>query len=122
VPAPPVRGAPAPASPSGAFEPTDFANIPIPSGAKPLDDPKINGAITIRSWEVLGRTPQQLLDFYTQQLPPAGWQVSQAPAPAGQTVWAGQWARPHQQLQVTATALDQLTSYRTQLDLQLTAY
>ena len=122
IPAPPVRGEPQPASPSGAFEPTEFANIPVPSGAKPLGEPQVHGTLTLRSWEVVGRTPKQLLDFYNEQLPAAGWKVLQPPAPAGPVVMTGQWTKPKQQLQATATSLDSQTSYRTQLDLQVQVY
>lgn len=122
IPAPPVRGEAQPASPSGAFEPSELANIPVPSGAKPLGEPQVHGTLTLRSWEVVGRTPQQLLDFYNQQLPAAGWKVLQPPAPAGPVVMTGQWTKPKQQLQATATSLDNQTSYRTQLDLQVQVY
>jgi hypothetical protein len=34
----------------------------------------------------------------------------------------GQWTKPKQQLQATATSLDSQASYRTQLDLQVQVY
>jgi hypothetical protein len=102
----------------GGFTSGTFGDLPVPGGSQPVNAPQETGSGTLRSWKVTGKTPAQVLDFYSQQLPGAGWAVANGPGPSGATDWAGEWARGDEVLRVTASPFNG-DAHVTQLNLQL---
>lgn len=51
----------------------DFGAIPVPTGARPTGGPATEDQVQTQSYEVTAATPQSLLDYYAEELPPLGW-------------------------------------------------
>jgi hypothetical protein len=111
-----------PAQPGQGFQSGAFAGLPLPGGSQPVNAPQETHQGTLRSWKVTGVTPEQVLQFYAEQLPPEGWTVAEGPGASGATDWAGTRAKADQVLRVTASPFegDAGQSHVSQLNLQLT--
>jgi hypothetical protein len=105
--------------PGTALAPGDFANLPKPGSARPVDDPtETKNAIT-QSFMVTGMGPLGVIGYYAQLLPADGWLPVRVER-VGPSTMRSYWRRDDERLEVTAFAEDGVTSNGpTQLDLLL---
>ncbi|MBW3662781.1 MAG: hypothetical protein KY469_06750 [Actinobacteria bacterium] len=76
---------------------SEFEQLPVAPGSQAvgpdMETEAAEGAVT-RSYEVAGRTPQQVLEFYERELDSRGWVPRVAPTQAGARAWQGEWTHP----------------------------
>jgi hypothetical protein len=104
--------------PGAALEPADFANLPKPGAARPLDAPVETRTSITQSFDVSGMTTDDVIRFYDEALASDGW-LPRRREVVGQSTRAF-WERGSERLQVTAFAEQGIASGEpTQLDLLL---
>jgi hypothetical protein len=74
--------------------------IPRYPRSEPLARASEQGGVTVQTFGVEGTTPEQVLDWYRDEL--AGWTSVRRPRPFGRTAWRGVWERQDQRLLVSA--------------------
>lgn len=76
---------------------SEFDQLPVAPGSQavaPDTETEASGDAVTRSYEVAGRTPQQVLEFYERELESRGWAPRVAPTQAGTRAWRGEWTHP----------------------------
>ncbi len=89
-----------PAAQSSTFSKDTFASIPRYPGSSATGPRSRKAGVTVRSFEVSGATPRQILRWYVSQLD--SWELIQPPEATGSTDWRGEWQRNHRRLLVSA--------------------
>jgi hypothetical protein len=71
------------------FEQGDFGDIPLLAGSEALSPLNEEEGVVARSFAIRNTTPEEVLDFYTEQL--AGDEELEAPSAIGVDTFRGRW-------------------------------
>jgi hypothetical protein len=105
--------------PGAALAPADFANLPKPGNARPLDAPVETESSIAQSFDVDGMAPAEVIRFYDEALASDGWLPVRREV-VRQSGTRAYWERGNDHLEVTAFVEEGITSAEpTQLDLLL---
>lgn len=86
-----------------AFAQGDFSDIPLPPRTDAAGDRSEEDGVVARSYFVRNRTPEEVLDFYTDYFDTEGVPAVATPAPAGTEAWRGRWLLDGRELLISAT-------------------
>ena len=93
-----------PAPDATAFEGGAFDELPRHPRSDAVGERTDKDGTTAQSFEVTGATPEQVLRFYEESLPPLGWlPLSDSAIDVSERAARGQWVREGQLLVVSAS-------------------
>ncbi len=96
----------------GALVDGDFAEIPLPTSAEPLNAATTENDVTVQTFMVTASTVTQTLDYFSEELPALGWAEGSVDTTGNTDTGApeqGQsaWTKEGQTLLVSAAELEQ---------------
>lgn len=80
-----------------------FDDLPRVPESQPLTSREEGADSVARTFEATGRTPEQVLSFYEDELDGDEWTVTSPPGPAGEGAWRGEWTGHGATLVVSAS-------------------
>ncbi len=108
--------------PAESVVPAQFEALPRYPDSRDVGSMSRSGATTTQSFEVTGPTPEQILDYYRDQL--TGWTNTEPAHPLGtssQAAWRGRWEQSGADLVVSSSPAGGLGSGTVQYSLALTS-
>lgn len=88
------------------FAPDAFDDVTIPAGATPVNAATEEDGVVAQTYEITGRSPEQVLSDFAASLPGEGWDVAMPPEPSGTQGWRGEWVRDDEVLTISAAPFD----------------
>lgn len=99
-----------------------FNRLPRVPESQPLTPREERGGSVVRSYEATGRTAEQILRYYEDELGPDEWEMTSPPRSVGEDTWRGEWVGHGATLVVSASDQPAENGARpTQYSLTLTA-
>ncbi len=88
------------------FQPDALAAVPIPGAAQAINAPTEKDGAVAQSYEIPGRTPEQVLEDFESLLADDGWTLALGPEQVGTTGYNGEWTKGGDVLEVSATPFE----------------
>ncbi len=85
-----------------SFTDGDFDGIPIPRGATEATTRTERDGAVSQSFTATSTSPQQIMDFFTDQLPALGWETVEEVRSTGTDSLAAAWVRDDERVEVSA--------------------
>lgn len=88
------------------FQPDAIAGVPVPGAAEAINAPTEKDGSVAQSYEIPGRTPQQVLEEFESLLADDGWTLANGPEQVGATGYNGEWLKDGDVLEISATPFE----------------
>lgn len=85
------------------FEQGDFGDIPLLAGSEALSPLNEEGGVVARSFAIRNTTPEEVLEFYEEQL--ADDEVLEAPSSIGADTFRGRWQLEDERVLIVSATL-----------------
>lgn len=80
-----------------------FNDLPRVPDSEPLSSREEGADSVARTFEATGRTSENILSFYEDELDGEGWTITSPPRPVGEGTWRGEWSGHGATLVVSAS-------------------
>ena len=117
TPAVEIGGAPSPEV--TAFTSGEFDAIELPRGAEEASEKTERDGVISQSFFASATSPEQIMDFFSNSLPLAGWELVEPVSSRGTDSYAGAWASEGRRLEVSAVLAQGVDDERTQFSVVL---
>lgn len=101
------------------FADGDFDGIPIPRGATEATTRTERDGAVSQSFTATATSPEQIMDFFADQLPQLGWETVEQVRSTGTDSFAAAWANGDQRVEVSALLAQGIEDERTQFSVVL---
>lgn len=88
------------------FQPDALAAVPVLGAAQAINAPTEKDGAVAQTYEIPGRTPEQVLQDFEELLAEDGWTLSFGPEQVGTTGFNGEWTKDGDVLEVSATPFE----------------
>jgi hypothetical protein len=104
---------------SAGFTEGDFDAIPIARGATEVSEKTERDGVVTQSFTVTATSPQEIMEYYSSQLPDLGWQEVEPVRETGTDSLAAAWVQGDDRLEISALLAQGVDDERTQFSLVL---